>query len=133
MRVLVTASRDWSDERSINLALTQEYVNWKEDTPDDTEFVVVHGKCRGGDILADRWAKKMHQTDPRVRPEEHPADWERYGTAAGHIRNQEMLDTTIDRVLGFRWSEKSPGTKGCVKMAKRMGIVVKEFHPPKLW
>jgi hypothetical protein len=132
MRVLVTGSRDWSDPGIINKALIQAYSWWTEIDPWGTEFVVVHGAARGADTMADEWACTQAATEPRIKPESHPADWERYGNAAGHKRNQEMLDTGIDLVLAFQWSEKSPGTKGCVRMAKRMGIPVKQFKP-KLW
>ena len=131
MRVLVTASREWSWPEVLHAALTDTYREWTKSCPDDTEFVVVHGKARGGDIMADEWARAAAVQDSRVRPEEHPADWERYGLAAGHLRNQEMVDAKADRCLAFPWG-RSTGTRGCMKMAKKADIPVKQFQP-KLW
>lgn len=133
MRVLVTGSRKWSDSDVINKALNEVFKEWVTKQPPELEFVVVHGGAPGADFLADQWARKMGVVESRVARDEYRADWENHGLSAGHKRNQEMLDTGINLVLAFQWSKKSPGTKGCIKMAKRMGIVVKEFHPPKLW
>jgi hypothetical protein len=132
MRVLVTGSRDWSDGKTLHHALTYTYLDWKESRPGNEDFVVVHGAARGADTLAGTWVGTIGRMDSHIKVEEHPADWARYGNVAGHKRNQEMLDTGIDLVLAFQ-VDKSPGTKGCVKMAKRMDIPVKEFSPPKLW
>jgi YspA, cpYpsA-related SLOG family len=133
MRVLVTGSRDWSDGKTLQDALTYTYLDWKKsDPPAEEDFVVVHGAARGADTLAGAWVESIGKVDTHIKVETHPANWEKYGNVAGHKRNQEMLDTGIDLVLAFQVG-KSPGTKGCVKMAKRMDIVVKEFCPPKLW
>lgn len=131
MRVLVTASRDWSDELIIHSALGSAYKEWMLHHLDDPEFVVVQGGARGGDTIADQWAQEKGRIDPRIRSEIHRADWDRYGRSAGHKRNQEMIDTGIDLVLAFPLG-RSPGTRGCMRIAKKAGIPVKQFQP-KLW
>lgn len=131
MRILVTASREWTDVVTLHTALNEVYASWRRSCPQDKEFVVVHGKARGGDMMAHRWAQTAFWWDPRIHPEDHPADWERYGKAAGHIRNQEMVDTGVDRCLGFPLG-RSPGTRGCMKIAKKAGVPVKRFSP-QLW
>jgi hypothetical protein len=131
MRVLVTASREWSWPEILHGALTEVYREWTKNWPHDREFVVVHGGARGGDTMADEWARAAAEQDPRVRPEEHSANWERHGLSAGHIRNQEMIDTKIDRCLAFPWGT-STGTRGCMKLAKKARIPVQQFQP-KLW
>jgi hypothetical protein len=131
VRILVTASRDWSDILTIHAALGHEYAEWVLHRPQDIEFVVVQGGARGGDTIADQWAQEKSQIDPRIRSETHLADWDRYGNAAGHVRNQEMVDTGIDKALAFPL-DKSPGTRGCMRIAKRAGVPVKQFQP-KLW
>lgn len=132
MRVLVTGSRDWGDEQTVYEALNQTYIAWIQSPSRDKEFVVVHGGARGADTIADQWTRDVVLVEGPILCEQHFADWARCGNVAGHKRNQEMLDTGIDLVLAFQVG-KSPGTKGCVKMAKRMDIPVKEFSPPKLW
>jgi hypothetical protein len=133
MRILVTGSRDWSDNKTLFDALSYTYLDWKKSNPPGGEgFIVVHGAARGADTIAGSWVEAMAHADAHITVEAHAADWARYGNVAGHKRNQEMLETGIDLVLAFQL-DKSPGTKGCVKMAKRMDIPVKEFSPPKLW
>ena len=46
----------------------------------------MHGSVRGADQLADVIARGLGWT-----PEAHPADWARYGRAAGYRRNAAMV------------------------------------------
>lgn len=135
MRVLVTGSREWNDDQTLYDALNQTYQAWLQSPVRDSEFVVVHGGARGADALADQWTKDCALVSfggcGPILCESHPADWDRYGRAAGHRRNQEMIDTKIDLVLAFPLG-RSPGTRGCMKMAKKAGIPVRQFQP-KLW
>ncbi len=58
--------------------------------------------------------------------EPYPADWERHGRRAGHLRNLAMLDYPPDLVLAF-WDGQSPGTRHTITEARRRGIPV-EVH-----
>ena len=62
---------------------------WAE-TPERV-IVIVAGGAAGADFLAKVWALDHMKGDPRVRYLEFPAEWDRYGKAAGAIRNQAML------------------------------------------
>jgi hypothetical protein len=42
-----------------------------------------------------------------------PADWNKFGKSAGHVRNQAMADYA-DILLAF-WDGKSTGTKSMIK------------------
>ena len=54
-----------------------------------------------------------------------PADWTKFGTKAGPIRNREMLDLQPDLVIAFhRNLKKSKGTIDTVMEANRRGIPV---------
>jgi len=123
MRVLVTGSRDFSDEAKVNAALDEVYGQW--DGKDGGDFVVVHGDARGADTLADRWAKATHEIDVRVHPEARPADWDQYGKLAGNVRNQEMVNLGADICLAFPLFG-SRGTRDCMKRAKAAGIEVRD-------
>lgn len=58
---------------------------------------IISGACRGADRLAVMWAKSVG-----VPVEEYPANWGRYGKAAGPIRNLQMLkDGKPDLVVAF--------------------------------
>lgn len=79
-RVLVCGGRDFSDYEKL-----REKLDFIHASRGITK--IIHGAARGADSLAGRWAKEN-----KVPCEEYPADWDRHGKAAGHIRNQEMLD-----------------------------------------
>lgn len=67
-------------------------------------------------------------TELGCQVEVFPADWKKYGRAAGPIRNNEMLDSDPDVVLAFHDSlETSKGTKHCVEQALKRGMTVLYF------
>lgn len=116
-RVLVTGSRDWKDRSSVWYALQGELERYGS-------IVVVHGACpTGADDIADRWAWGMYQEGHQAMPEDHPADWDRYGKAAGPIRNKHMVDLGADVCHAFP-IEGSRGTFGCMRLAEEAGIPV---------
>ena len=134
MRVLVTASRKWSEPRIIEGYLEDLYQWWLDQHPGPAErFIVVHGKARGGDTIAMEWVQQRRRWDQRIDHEPHPADWNtpcgehchhqrrrRDGTTfyacAGYVRNQEMVDSNIDVCMGFPLD--GPGTPGCLELAR---------------
>jgi hypothetical protein len=68
--------------------------------------------------------------DPYFEYHPFPADWDRWGKAAGPIRNTEMLNAAGKGfVVAFHASllafqnEKS-GTNHCARLAERMGFTV---------
>ncbi len=117
MKILVTGARDWTSEELIDLVVSR--------LP--TKSIVVHGGCRGADAIAGMLASKRGH---EVR--EYPADWTRYGRAAGHIRNQEMLDREhrenepIDIVFAFHEAlfDRSRGTLDMCKRAEKTAIKI---------
>lgn len=74
---------------------------------------VVHGDARGADKCA-KWAAEEMLGIPCHT---HPADWDRYGKAAGSIRNQEMLDKHPD--IGMVLAFPLPGSIGTWDMVGR--------------
>jgi hypothetical protein len=83
---------------------------------------VLAGGCRGADALAVRAAKAFGYPF-----REFPADWGKFGKAAGPIRNQQMLDEgKPDLVVAFHENpEESKGTKDMIRRAKRQGVPVR--------
>jgi len=110
-RVLVCGSRNWTDKKAILEFL------WKL----SRDTLIIEGEGRGADRIARDLAILLGFN---ILP--FPADWKRYGKAAGPIRNQQMLDEgKPDLVVAFHNNlSKSKGTKDMVNRAKKAGIPV---------
>ena len=109
MRVLVCGSRNWTDYAVIERRM--------EALPPWT--VIIEGEARGVDKAARQIAKHLGL---EVVP--FSAKWEKYGKAAGRIRNQQMLDEgKPDMVLAFLMSD-SVGTKDMIARARKAEIPV---------
>lgn len=110
MKILVCGSRNWVDQGAIERDLRK--------LPKGT--ILVHGECRGVDNIAGYVGEQLGFV---VRP--YPANWDKYGRAAGTIRNQFMLDCEhpdgngkfIDLLYAFH---EDPGLgKGTKDMVER--------------
>ena len=115
-RVLVTGSREWDDTQELRYALIH------ATAPRLDSAVIVHGACpSGADAMAGEWA-----SDYGVRVEEHPADWDGYGKAAGFRRNAEMVSLGADLCLAFyKQGAGNKGTDHCASQAEKAGIPVR--------
>lgn len=120
--ILVTGDRNWTDYDMVLEALSK----FK-----DKSVLLIHGDCKGADKLAGKAAKELH-----FLMDAQPADWTRYGKAAGFIRNTEMVKQAIllkeegipVYVLAFHDNlELSKGTKHCVEQAKKYGLSVELY------
>lgn len=109
-RVLVTGSRNWENRLVIRSAL--DLVHFAQG-----RCVLVSGACPTG---ADRMAEK-HATYLRWTIERHPADWDRYGKAAGPRRNAEMVRLGADVCLAFI-RDGSRGATHTARLARDHGI-----------
>lgn len=76
---------------------------------------VISGHAPGADTLGEIYAD-----DNDIPVELHPADWNRYGKAAGHIRNAQMADVADAAVI--MWDGKSKGTKNMIHEMKKRGL-----------
>ena len=86
---------------------------------------VVSGTARGADKMGERFAEEAG-----IPVYQFPADWDKYGRAAGPIRNQVMADFG-DALIAI-WDGKSRGTKGMIELAQKKGIPVHvELIKPK--
>jgi YspA, cpYpsA-related SLOG family len=113
-RLLVTGSRTWHDAQAVEQALAVILDRHPEGV------LLVHGACpRGADAIAAAYAART----PGYRTEEHPADWRRYGRAAGYRRNAEMIALGADGCAAFIRGG-SPGSTDAVRQARAAGIPV---------
>lgn len=78
---------------------------------------VVSGTARGVDRMGEAWAKANY-----IPIKQFPADWERNGKAAGHIRNKEMGDYA-DALLVLIYNN-SRGSEGMLAYAERKGLEI---------
>lgn len=78
---------------------------------------IVSGTAKGADKLGEQYANERGYA---VR--QFPADWDKYGRAAGYKRNAEMA-RYADALIAF-WDGKSRGTKHMIDLAIDSGLMV---------
>lgn len=111
IKTLICGDRNWNNYWPIYYVLSKL----------DKDTIIIHGAARGADSIAGAIATSLGFEVVSV-----PADWKKYGKAAGPIRNRVMLDMNPDLVIAFHNDiENSKGTKDCVKEAEKRGIEVK--------
>lgn len=114
IRVLVCGDRNWTDATVIRETLARVVAQARG------PVTVVHGMARGADSLGAAAAAGLG-----LNVEGYPANWNKYGRAAGPIRNKKMLDSGLDRVLAFHHDlDQSKGTANMVKIATKAGVPV---------
>ena len=111
-RIIIAGGRDFR-----NYDLLVETMNHLLSNISD-DITVVCGKARGADTLGEQYAKE-HGYSVRY----FPADWDRYGKAAGYIRNTEMAKNA-DALVAF-WDGVSLGTHHMSETAKAHGLKVR--------
>lgn len=121
-RLLITGSRDWTDNNAISRALFDYW--YRADKPSD--LVLVHGGANGADLMAAScWGWN------NLPVEAYPADWEGLGRRAGIVRNLQMLDLEPEHVLAFI-KNNSRGATHCAAEAERRGIPVTYYREDDL-
>lgn len=113
-RVLVCGDRNWHD---------RQYLYGKLDDIDTFAGIttIIEGEAPGADTFAREWAEERG-----VTVEQYPALWDRYGRAAGSVRNRQMLmEGKPDLVVAFHEDlARSKGTADMVRQASRAGVEV---------
>lgn len=133
MRILVTGSRDFSDYNIVMRGLSVAIETLVERNPGVTEIVVVHGAARGADEMAGNFVRHarafMKGQGINLIEERHPAEWDKFGKAAGPVRNQKMVDLGADICVAFFTNKStSRGTLHCSNAARKAGIEVLEYE-----
>ena len=78
---------------------------------------IVSGGARGTDKLGEQYAKEKGY-ELKI----FPAEWNKHGKGAGHIRNRQMAEYG-DMLIAF-WDGNSKGTKNMIDTAKRLGLLL---------
>jgi len=103
MRLAIVGSREFTNYQKLKDILDP----FKEQVS-----LVVSGGARGADRLAERWAD-----DSGIEKMIIKAEWEKYGDAAGFMRNEDIV-INCNKCIAF-WDGKSSGTKSTIAFCKR--------------
>lgn len=112
----ITGSRDFSNV-SLFRSTIRKYLSDIED-----EIEIVSGGCSGADTMGEWFAE-----DNDLKLTVFEADWDKYGKAAGPIRNEQMAKYAAESDRGILIAfpiGKSPGTRNMIKLANQYGLEV---------
>lgn len=104
MKVIIAGSRTFNNYNFLKEKM--------KEIPEVEE--VVCGLAKGADSLGHQWAQ-LHNIPITT----FPAQWGKYGKAAGMMRNKEMAEYA-DFLVAF-WDGQSPGTKDMIEQMKKVG------------
>jgi YspA, cpYpsA-related SLOG family len=115
MRVLICGDRNWTDRRRIRWYLKTLPVG----------SVIIHGNAPGADRIAGELASELG-----FEVIAFPAQWWRYGRAAGPLRNKQMIDEGRPDKVAYAHDDldASTGTRGMVAQARSAGIPVERIE-----
>lgn len=105
-KLIVAGGRDFADK-----ALFLKTMQQVEQDLSEYSVSLVSGMAKGADMMAYQFARQEG-----ITCHEFPADWNKYGKAAGFRRNQEM-GIFSDGLVAF-WDGKSHGTKHMIETMK---------------
>lgn len=113
-KVIIAGSRGFS-----NYKLLREKCNkFLREKRKECNIIIVSGHARGADSLGEKYAQ-----DEGFDLEIYPAQWKKFGKAAGFRRNEQMADVA-DALIAF-WNGKSHGTKHMIDIMKEKNLLVK--------
>lgn len=118
-RVVIAGCRDYD-----NYSEAKEFIEFCiSKIKNEHSLIFVSGGCRGADLLGERFA---YENGYQI--ERYPAEWEKYGRAAGPKRNMKMAEIS-DFIICF-WDGCSKGTKSMINYARRLNkpIRIKVIH-----
>lgn len=107
-KVIVAGGRDFIDY----VRLSDE-LDYQRSTSPDVSFEIVTGMAVGADTLAYKYAIANNLPTHIFYP-----DWDKFGKAAGFIRNKEMAENA-DALIAF-WDSVSRGTKHMIETMRNL-------------
>lgn len=117
MKTIIAGSRDFCDQELL-------FAECDKLQPQPT--FVLSGTAAGADSLGELWAKARG-----IQVLRYPADWKRYGKAAGYKRN-EVMANNAERLIAF-WDGASHGTRNMIQLAeeRKLKISIVVYNVPK--
>lgn len=117
-RLLVTGSRTFTDKDLIQKSFAKQWEVFGK--PKSITLVV--GDAKGADKIAQELWRQVGW-----KVEEHKANWDEQGNAAGMRRNLAMIASGVDACLAFADGD-TPGTQGCLAAARKAYIPCVEIR-----
>ena len=111
-KVIIADSRDFNDYEMLKTYADHVLQNIKE------PIEIVSGTAKGADQLGEQYARERG-----YQLKTFPAEWNKYGKAAGYRRNQQMANYA-DALIAF-WDCESNGTHHMIETAKQCGLKVR--------
>lgn len=116
MKIIIAGTRDFNDYKYLEDMVLYLIKDLHKD-----KIEIVSGKARGADKLGEVFANKFN-----FKLADYPADWEKFGKAAGYIRNEEMAKYADACVV--LWDGASPGTKHMIDLAKKHHLQLRVLY-----
>lgn len=107
MKLAIVGSRTFND-----YCLLRTYASYITIKSPSSLVTIISGGAKGADGLAEQYANAYGYNTEIFKP-----DWNRYGKAAGFLRNGTIV-ANCDMVLAF-WDGKSQGTADTIARAKK--------------
>lgn len=111
-RVIIAGGRDFDDYDLVVSTMDKLLQNITE------PITIVCGMARGADTLGERYAISKGYEVARF-----PADWGKFGKAAGYKRNEQMAQNA-DALVAF-WDGRSRGTKHMIDLTHKYNLRVR--------
>jgi hypothetical protein len=117
VRLLICGGRDLDEVKALYVIGEWMFVN----IPDSRELEIIHGGAKGADSAANTFARRWC-----IPVTVYKADWNKYGKAAGMIRNRIMLtEGQPDAILALTGGY---GTANMMQIGRAAGIPVHELE-----
>lgn len=110
-RVIIAGGRTFKDYNRLSAVCDYMLQN-------QSEIEIVSGTAMGADKLGEKYAQERGYKIVRF-----PAEWDRYGKAAGFIRNEEMAKYA-NALIAF-WDGRSKGTQHMINLAEKYNLKLK--------
>lgn len=111
-KVIIAGSRSFKDYNFLKESVNKLNLNITE---------IISGCALGADRLGE-----MYALINKIPVKKFPADWNKFGKAAGSIRNEEMAK--YGEILIAFCINNSSGTLNMINFAKQYGLIVHEVH-----
>ena len=116
-KVIIAGSRGFSNYR----LLREKCNKFLREKRKECNIIIVSGHARGADTLGEKYAQ-----DEGFDLEIYPAQWKKFGKAAGFRRNEQMAEVA-DALIAF-WDGKSHGTKHMIDLMNEKNLLVKVIN-----